>query len=87
MKAGGEKGGRVLDVVPHTVSQDTVHALEVLLQKALVGDVVGIAYVALGPGGAYEGDVVGAAVQMPAIVRGLLPGLEHKLDKIIDPSR
>lgn len=73
----------MLDVVPQTISADTVHALEVLLAKAKVGDVIGVAFIALGPAGAYEVDVAGVANNMPVFVRGLLPVLDDQLGKLI----
>lgn len=73
----------VVTAVPTMVSTDTVEALELLLAKARNGELVGIAYIALGVGGVFEMDLAGVAYDLPIYVRGLLPALDDKLGKII----
>lgn len=55
----------------------TVEKLTDLLDQARRGDIVGIAYVALGRGTDYTGDVVGRARSHPIFMLGTARALDH----------
>lgn len=63
---------------------ETVRAAEKLLSDALAGEIVGLAYVVLKPGGAFSGDVVGSARSHPIYTLGLARALEIKLVSLTD---
>lgn len=75
--------GGVFTVVPPAVSEETVSALEDLLEQARNGRVIGIAWICLQAGSDYEVDVAGEARAVPIHVRGLLGVLDDQLAKII----
>ena len=61
------------------VDQATVQELADLLNCALRGDVVGLAYVAIGTGGSYAADFVGRAADNPTQTRGMVCALDDEL--------
>lgn len=72
----------MLKKLPAPVSHETVRALEKLLADARSGNILGVAYVALGPRGAYVADAVGLAYADPIRTRGTLFALAAKLEDI-----
>lgn len=70
-----------LRVMPPHVSVDTVAALADLLAQAKAGQVIGLAYAAIKPGGEYQGDITGMAETHPIYTRGLLRVLDDWLSE------
>lgn len=65
-----------LRIVEPVVDADTVRSLQKLLEAALRGRIVGLAYVALHCGPDYSADVVGEAKAHPLLTRGIVGALE-----------
>lgn len=62
---------------------ETVHKLQRLLAGALTGDVIGMAFCALRPGGNYFVDMVGQAKRNPTLTRGMVAAMDDELRTII----
>lgn len=76
--------GNVIAIAPRTVSTETVHALEQLLERARSGDLVGGGWFTFHLGSAFEVDVVGEARRRPDFARGVLRRLDAVLASIED---
>jgi len=74
----------VIAMAPPAASGDTVRALEALLKEARAGKVVGLAWIALKPGGSFEVDVVGEAHHAPVLLRGCISVLYDKAGQLIE---
>jgi uncharacterized protein (UPF0210 family) len=72
----------ILSLVPVLADQETVKALELLLEQAKAGEVMGLAYVAIHRGHGYSGNVVGVAEDAPMLVRGVCRALEDQIAKL-----
>lgn len=68
-----------LHLVDPKRDQEIIAALRKLLAQAEAGEVVGLAYVAMMPSWAYQGDVIGIALQKPLVALGLASALEHQI--------
>lgn len=66
-----------LRLVEPPIDGPTVARLSELLEQAKRGEVVGIAYVTLGRGTEYSGDVVGRAANHPVFMLGAARALDH----------
>lgn len=73
----------ILTMAPSAVSAETVLTLETLLHEARSGRLVGIAYVAMHPGGGFEVDAVGEAKRQPIVARGELQSLDDQLGHLV----
>lgn len=71
--------GKVIRLVLHSPSQDTIAALEDLLVEARAGRVVGLAYVAMHKVYEYTVDVTGECKSSPTLTRGMLSTLDDEL--------
>ena len=71
--------GEVVNLVPATVSRDTVAELESLLAEARRGEIVGFYYTALHKGRRFSSHVVGEARKAPTFMLGTIPGLSQYL--------
>jgi hypothetical protein len=72
--------------VESSVNADVLGCLKLLMQKAMRGELVGLAYAAMlptsdDPSGAssYIVDTAGSAMERPTFVRGMLRSLDDKL--------
>lgn len=75
---------KIVRLVPHERSNDTIRALEILLADAMDGKLIGLAYVAMYQAPQeYVLDVAGETKRSPIFTRGLLPELDYELGKII----
>jgi hypothetical protein len=70
-------------VAPAAPAADTVASLEYLLAEARAGRLVGLAWIALKAGNAYEVDIADEAALQPEYVRGLARVLDDQLAKLI----
>lgn len=74
-------------LVPDTVSNETVRALQQLLKHARAGDIVGLGFVAmLKPTAQRRGYIANTAGEMhrnPTFTRGMLAALDDKLSQRI----
>jgi hypothetical protein len=59
----------------------TVETLQRLLDEALAGRVIGLAYVALHTQDEYSGHVVGQVLESPLLARGICRALEDTISK------
>ena len=66
-------------LVPDTVSHDTVECLEILLEQARRGQVIGIAYAAMLKKRAYITNSAGEAYRNPTFSRGMIATLDDQL--------
>jgi len=66
-------------LVPDTVSHDTVEALQMLLERAKAGEVLGVGYVALLRRRLYIANTAGEAHRNPTFTRGMLRALDDQL--------
>jgi hypothetical protein len=66
-------------LVPQRVSNDTVEALETLLEQARNGEVIGVAFVAMLKRRGYIADAAGEAYRNPTFARGMIRALDDKL--------
>ena len=80
--------GTVLHLVPvpPSVSKDTVRRLELWLDQAKRGDLVGIAGVMIHRGNRWTADAAGEAMRMPTFTMGMLQRLARRLEDIEDPG-
>lgn len=67
---------RQLHLVRRKEDMMTVTVLSRLLEDAIAGRVIGIAYVALHHRHEYSADIVGSALQSPLLSRGICRALE-----------
>jgi hypothetical protein len=70
-----------LHAVEREPSEDVVEVLTRLLIAAKAGEVTGLAYVLLKPGGGYSADVVGSVISQPLLALGVAKALEIALTK------
>lgn len=73
-----------LQLVSLAIDNDTVTALEHLLESAKAGKIIGLAYIALHNGPDYSGDVIGHAKSRPLFTMGVVRALE---DLVADHHR
>lgn len=66
-------------LVPDTISNDTVQALEQLLTHARKGEVIGVAFAAMLKKRGYIVNSAGEAFRNPTFSRGMLRALDDKL--------
>jgi len=66
-------------LVPDTVSHDTVECLQVLLDQARQGQVIGIAYAVMLKKRAYITNTAGEAHRNPTFSRGMVATLDDQL--------
>lgn len=75
-------GGRMKPpfvLIPDTISHDTVECLEVLLDQARRGQVIGLAYAAMLRKRAYITNTAGEAHRNPTFSRGMIATLDDQL--------
>lgn len=68
-------------LVPDTVSHDTVTCLELLLDAAKRGEVIGLAYAAMLKRRAYITNTAGEAYRNPTFSRGMIAALDDQLGR------
>lgn len=84
MAAKGTSKHQVLELAPRRASRDAIEALEDLLDAARAGKVIGVAYVALKPGGKdHYVDAAGECRAHPTLTRGMLRTLDDALAKLL----
>lgn len=66
-------------LVPDNVSHDTIECLEMLLDQARRGEVIGIAYAVMLKKRAYITNTAGEAHRNPTFSRGMLATLDDQL--------
>lgn len=66
-------------LVPDTISHDTVECLELLLDQARRGQVIGIAYAVMLKKRAYITNTAGEAHRNPTFSRGMIATLDDQL--------
>lgn len=66
-------------LVPDTISNDTVQALEQLLVAARKGDVIGVAFAAMLKKRGYIVNTSGEAHRNPTFTRGMVAALDDQL--------
>lgn len=66
-------------LVPDRISHDVVEALEILLENARRGEVIGIAYAAALKRRAYIANTAGECHRSPTFTRGMLASLDDQL--------
>lgn len=66
-------------LIPDTVSNETVKALEQLLHEARTGELIGIAFAAMVKKRGYIVNSAGEAYRNPTFSRGMLRALDDKL--------
>ena len=70
---------RPFQLVPDTISTDTVSCLEALLSEARQGSVIGLAFVAMFKGRTYIVNTAGECHRNRAFTRGMVADLNDKL--------
>lgn len=70
-------------LVESKASEDTIIALEQLLQAAQSGKLIGLAFVAMYAGREYMAVTVGEARRNPTFTRGMLRALDDSLGKVV----
>lgn len=75
--------GEIVRLVPAGVSDETVKAIEYLLQEARAGRYVGLAWVAMRAGYLYDVDIAGETRRAPTFTRGMLRVLDDELAQIV----
>lgn len=66
-------------LVPDTMSQDTVEALGELLTQAETGDVIGVAFVAMYRQRRFITNTAGECRRNPVFARGMIAALDDQL--------
>lgn len=74
---------RVFHLVQDGLSSDTVKALELMLEEARTGDLIGIAYVAMYRRREYTASATGEARRNPTFTRGMLAALDDVLGEMV----
>ena len=74
---------RSVELLPDSVSDDTVECLNLLLDRAKKGEVTGIAYAAVLKKRRYIVNTAGAARQYPTFARGMIHSLDDALGEMI----
>lgn len=75
---------KIVQLVPHERSIDTIQVLEGLLADAQAGNLIGLAYVAMYQAPhEYVLDITGEARRAPIMTRGLLQELDYELGKLL----
>lgn len=72
----------VIRLVPDTVSEETIRALEFLLKEAKAGRVIGLALIAMHRIDDYSVDATGACKSLPHIARGMIATLDDELSQL-----
>lgn len=70
-------------LIPDNVSTDTVKCLELLLNRARRGEVIGLAYAAMLKKRAYIVNTAGTAHESPTFTRGMIRALDDQLGRRI----
>lgn len=71
------------ELVPDSISRDTIEALQTLLDDAKTGDVIGVAYAVMYKRKDYIVNVAGEAYRSPTFARGMVQVLgDHLIDMI-----
>jgi hypothetical protein len=71
------------ELVPDTVSTDTVECLQLLLRRARKGEVIGLAFCAMLKQRAYIVNTAGVAHDSPTFARGMVAALDDSLSNRI----
>lgn len=71
--------GAVLQLVQDQVSEDTIACLQLLLRRAIRGEVIGLAYCAMLKQRAYIVDTAGVAHDSPTFARGMVRALDDSI--------
>lgn len=72
-----------MELVPDTVSDDTVEALKLLLARAQKGEITGIAFAAILHRRRYIVNTAGTAKKYPTFTRGMIHSLDDELGALI----
>jgi len=70
---------RPFTLIPDMVSTDTVECLQLLLQRAKAGEVIGLAFAAMLKQRAYIVNTTGEAHRNPTFARGMVAALDDEL--------
>lgn len=70
---------RPFALIPDVVSTDTVECLQLLLQRAQAGEVIGLAFCAMLKRRAYIVNTAGEAHRNPTFARGMVAALDDEL--------
>jgi hypothetical protein len=70
-------------LIPDSVSHDTVKALEILLQHARDGEIIGLAFAAALKKRAYITNAAGECYRNPTFARGMVAALDDQLSSRI----
>lgn len=70
---------RPFTLVTKTISHDTIEALNVMLEQAKRGELIGVAFAAMYNEGGYFVDAAGEAYRSPTFARGMIRALDDKL--------
>lgn len=68
-------------LIPDTISTDTVTCLELLLDRARTGEVIGLAFCAMLKQRAFIVNTAGAAHESPTFARGMVAALDDDLGR------
>jgi hypothetical protein len=71
------------ELVPDTVSTDTVECLQLLLRRARKGEVIGLAFCAMLKQRSYIVNTAGVAHDSPTFARGMVAALDDSLSNRI----
>ncbi len=69
----------VLHLVQDSVSEDTIACLQLLLRRAIRGEVIGLAYCAMLKQRSYIVDTAGVAQSSPTFARGMVRALDDSI--------
>ena len=81
-----------VELLPDSVSDDTVECLALLLERAKKGEVTGIAYAVVLKRRRYIVNTAGSARQYPTFARGMIHALDDQLgamvrEPLVDPPK
>ena len=71
-------------LVPDTISDDTIEALQELLADAKAGKAIGIGFVVMYRGRQFIANAAGEAKRSPVFTRGMVAPLDDKLARQAD---
>lgn len=76
-------GPRLVELLPDSVSHDTVECLTTLLARAKAGEVTGIAYCVVLKRRRYIVNSAGTARKYPTFTRGMVNALDDELGSMV----